>query len=371
MIPFNKPVVLGSELKCLAEVFEKNKFSGDGFFSSKCQDLITSFLGAKKTLLTTSCTDALEMAAILLDISPGDEVIMPSFTFVSTANAFVLRGARIVFLDINPTTMNMDENLIEEAITSKTRAIVLVHYAGWSCDLDKVLDICRRHNLPLVEDAAQALGAQYKGKKLGTFGDLACFSFHETKNIQCGEGGALVINNDKFISRSEIIREKGTNRSQFLRGQTDKYTWVDLGSSFLPSELNASFLSSQLESITKINNNRFKSWNYYKENLSGVIEILDCPDYCTNNAHLFGVKATNIEERTNLIDALKEKKILSVFHYVPLHSSPAGKIFSTFHGVDKHTTRESERLLRLPLYFNMSDQDLEMVTKAIKDYFQK
>lgn len=368
MIPFNRPVVLGTEKNFIEEVFNKQKFSGDGFFSSKCHETLASYLGAPKALLTTSCTDALEMAAILLDIAPGDEVIMPSFTFVSTSNAFALRGAKIVFLDINPDTMNMDESLIEKAITSKTKCIALVHYAGWSCDLDKVLEISKKHNIPVIEDAAQALGATYKGRKLGTFGVMSAFSFHETKNIQCGEGGALVINDEKFVKRAEIVREKGTNRSQFLRGQTDKYTWVDIGSSFLPSELNAAFLFPQLNDVDVINANRLERWETYKKELSGIIEILDCPKYCTNNAHLFAVKLNDIEERTQFIDHMKKHDILTVFHYVPLHSSPGGKRFGEFRGEDKFTTKESNRLVRLPLYYDLSTEDQNKVISAIKSF---
>lgn len=368
MIPFNKPVVLGNEKDFISEVFLKNKFSGDGYFSGKCHEVLSSYFEAPKTLLTTSCTDALEMAAILLNIAEGDEVIMPSFTFVSTSNAFALRGAKIIFVDVNPQTMNMDENLIEQAITGKTKAIVLVHYAGWSCDIEKVQGISKKYNIPIIEDAAQALGATYKGKKLGTFGVLSCFSFHETKNIHCGEGGALVINDEKYIKRSEIIREKGTNRSQFLRGQTDKYTWVDIGSSFLPSELNAGFLYPQLLAVDAINANRVQRWDRYKKELSGIIEILDCPVYCTNNAHLFSIKLKDIEERTRLIDHLKKLNVSAVFHYVPLHSSPAGKKYGIFHGEDKFTTKESERLVRLPLYYDLTESDQTKVIEAIKSF---
>ena len=368
MIPFNIPVVLGSEKDALAEVFAKRKFSGDGYFSTKCHEVLAEYLNAPKALLTTSCTDALEMSAILLDIKQGDEVIMPSFTFVSTSNAFVLRGAKIVFVDVNPKTMNIDESLIESAITSNTKAIVLVHYAGWSCDMDKVMSISKKHNIPVVEDAAQALGAEYKGKKLGTFGAMSCFSFHETKNIQCGEGGALVINDDKYIKRAEIVREKGTNRSQFLRGQTDKYTWVDLGSSFLPSELNAAFLYTQLVKIDYINSDRVRIWNKYLAAFKDQYDVLNCPDYCSKNAHLFSIRLKDVEERTSFIDYLKKNGVSSVFHYVPLHTSPAGRIYSNFHGEDKFTTSESERLVRIPLYFGMTEADQEKVISVIKSF---
>lgn len=368
MISFNVPAVLGNEKEYLSDLFEKKKFSGDGFYTKKSQEALAQYLGAPKALLTTSCTDALEMSAILLDIKEGDEVIMPSFTFVSTSNAFVLRGAKIVFIDVNKNTMNIDENLIESAITPKTKAIVVVHYAGWSCDLDKVMSLSKKHSIPVIEDAAQALGATYKGKKLGTFGVMSCFSFHDTKNIQCGEGGALVINDEAYFKRAEIIREKGTNRSQFLRGQTDKYTWVDLGSSFLPSELNAAFLFAQLGKIDFINADRVRVWNRYHKELKDQFEVLECPSYCTNNAHLFSIRLKDIEQRTRFISYLKEHNISAVFHYVPLHSSPAGKSFSRFHGDDRFTTAESERLVRLPIYFGMTEEDQNKVIKVIKDF---
>lgn len=370
-IPFNRPAITGTEKKYLDDVFIKERFSGDGFYSRECQAVLEKYLDVPKVLLTTSCTDALEMAALLLNIQAGDEVIMPSFTFVSTSNAFVLRGAKIVFVDIKPETMNLNESLIEAAITPRTKAIVLVHYAGWSCDMEKVIALSKKYNLPVIEDAAQALGASFKGKKLGTFGALSCFSFHETKNIQCGEGGALVINDEKFIQRAEIIREKGTNRSQFFRGQTDKYTWVDVGSSFLPSELNAAFLYSQLQSIDMINSDRVASWNKYKKELSGIIELIDCPDYCNNNAHLFAVKLENINERTDFIDFLKLKNISAVFHYIPLHASEAGKKYGVFSGVDEFTSKESERLVRLPLYYGMKTEEVEYTCKAIKDFISQ
>lgn len=368
MIPFNVPVVLGTEKDFVADLFVKKKFSGDGHYSKLCHEALAKYLGAPKVLLTTSCTDALEMAALLIDIKEGDEVIMPSYTFVSTANAFVLRGAKVVFIDVNEDTMNIDENLIEAAITSRTKAVVVVHYAGWSCDMEKVASLCKKHSLSLIEDAAQALGATYKGKKLGTFGALSCFSFHETKNIQCGEGGALVINDESYFKRAEIIREKGTNRSQFFRGQTDKYTWVDVGSSFLPSEFNAAFLFAQLQKIDFINADRVRIWNKYHKELNETFEILECPDYCTNNAHLFSIKLKDLEERTRFISFLKENDIVAPFHYVPLHTAPAGKQFSRFHGEDVHTTRESERLVRLPLFFGMTEEDQDKIIRVIKSF---
>ena len=374
MIPFNKPCILGDEKANLMAVFDNQKFSGDGPFSKKCHQSLENLFVNSKALLTTSCTDALEMSAILADILPGDEVIMPSFTFVSTANAFVLRGARIVFVDVDPLTMNMDTGLIEAAITIKTKAIVAVHYAGWSCDMNELMSIINKYNLILIEDAAQAISTTFQGKLLGTFGTFSTLSFHETKNIQCGEGGALLINEDKYFQRAEIIREKGINRSIFLRGQTDKYTWVDTGSSFLPSELNAAFLLPQLEQVEKITKQRLKLWDLYKSYFQELsipdIEILDAPDYCEHNAHLFAIKTPNLAVRTNLIEYLKQNNILAPFHYVPLHSSPAGRKFGTFHGQDKFTTHESERLVRLPLFYSLTETELSFVCDKIGTFFK-
>lgn len=375
MIPFNRPCVLGGEKQKLDEVFQLLKFSGDGPFSKKCHALLERMYPESKALLTTSCTDALEMSALLAQIRPGDEVIMPSYTFVSTANAFALRGARIVFVDIDPKTMNQDPKLIEPAVSKKTKAVVAVHYGGWSCDMEEVSKIVKKYNLILIEDAAQAILSTFKGKKLGTFGTFGTLSFHETKNIHCGEGGALIINDQAFSSQAEIIREKGTNRSIFLRGQTDKYTWVDLGSSFLPSELNAAFLSEQLENAQMIIKKRLELWNHYKNVFTQMkledVEILDAPNDCEHNAHLFAIKVSDIEVRTELIKHLAEKQILAPFHYVPLHSSPGGRKMGTFHGEDKFTTKESERLIRLPLFYSLSLAEVEKVCEEIKGFYQR
>ncbi len=375
MIPFNVPPVTGEEEKYLKEVFKEGKFSGDGPFTKRCNLWFEKEFKAKKALLTTSCTHALEMAALLCDIKEGDEVIMPSYTFVSTANAFALRGAKIVFIDIRPDTMNMDENLIENAIGKKTKAIVPVHYAGVSCEMDKINEIAEKYSLFVIEDAAQGVMSEYKGKALGTLSDIGCYSFHETKNYQCGEGGAILVNNEAFIERSEIIREKGTNRSKFLRGQVDKYTWVDIGSSYLPSELNAAFLYAQLLNARKINEDRLKSWSVYYENLKelkekGVLELPVVPKHCKHNAHMFYIKVENIEVRSKLIEFLKKEGILAVFHYVPLHSSEAGKRFGEFRGEDRYTTKESERLLRLPMYYKLKEEDILKVCDKVKEFFK-
>ncbi|MCL2014801.1 MAG: dTDP-4-amino-4,6-dideoxygalactose transaminase [Defluviitaleaceae bacterium] len=373
MIQFNIPANLGGEIAYIKATMQNQKYCGDGEFTKKCHALLESLTGTKKALLTTSCTHALEMTAILCDIQAGDEVIMPSYTFVSTANAFVLRGAKIVFVDIRPDTMNIDETKIEQAITSKTKAIVPVHYAGVGCDMAKIMDIAKSHNLFVVEDAAQAIGATYNNRPLGTIGDFGTFSFHETKNISCGEGGALLVNNPQFSERAEIIREKGTNRSRFLRGQVDKYTWCDMGSSYLPSELNAAYLLAQLENMQEINQNRLEAWNYYRDKLSPLkpkLEIAEIPANCEHPAHMFWIKPKDLDERTKLIQFLKEREILAVFHYVPLHSSPAGRKFSKFSGEDLHTTKESERLLRLPMYYGIAKADLDRVTGAICEFFR-
>ncbi len=375
MIQFNVPPFVGKETEYIAQAIKNRKICGDGEFTKKCNAILEDMTGAKKALLTTSCTSALEMAAILADIKPGDEVIMPSFTFVSTADAFVMRGAKIVFVDIRPDTMNIDENLIEAAITEKTKAIVPVHYAGVACEMDKICEIAKKHNLYVIEDAAQAVMSTYKGKALGTFGEFGCFSFHETKNYSSGEGGAILVNNEDYIERAEIIREKGTNRSKFHRGQVDKYTWVDLGSSYLPSELNAAYLFAQLELKEEINNNRLSSWNKYYELLkpladTGAIELPVIPEDCKHNAHMFYIKAKDIEERTELIKHLKEHGASAVFHYIPLHSSPAGVNFGTFHGEDKYTTKESDRLLRLPMYYGLTEDDINAVAKAVYNFYE-
>lgn len=374
MIPFNKPLVTGKEIQYIQQVLEKQKLSGDGPFTKKCNTWFEEHFGCKKALLTTSCTHALEMTALLIDIQPGDEVIMPSYTFVSTANAFVLRGARIVFVDIRPDTMNIDEKLIENAITEKTRAIVPVHYAGIACEMDTIIDIAARYGLLVLEDAAQGVMSKYKGRCLGTLGQLGCYSFHETKNYTCGEGGALIINDEHYIERAEIIREKGTNRSKFYRGQVDKYTWVDIGSSYLPSELNAAYLLAQLEMAEEINHNRLKSWERYYQGLkslaeAGLIDLPTIPEGCQNNGHMFYIKVRDIEERSRIIGYLHEHGIQSTFHYVPLHSSKAGKKYSRFHGEDNYTSRESQRLLRLPLYFGLDLHDINYIVDSLYKFY--
>ena len=345
--------------------------SGDGYYTQQVQNFFR--LSSNITIkLSTSCTHALELAAILLDLREDDEVISPSYTFVSTVNAFVLRGAKIVFVDIEPKTMNINPDLIESAINPKTKAIVVVHYAGVSCDMEKILDIAKRHNLVVVEDSAQGVMAKYKNQYLGSIGELGTYSFHETKNYTMGEGGALVINDPKYIERAEIIREKGTNRSNFLRGQVDKYTWVDIGSSYLPSDILAAYLYPQLEIANEILDNRMATWNlYYEEllSLSEYIELPFIPDYAQHNAHMFYIKAKDIEERTLLIDHLANDGIQAVFHYVPLHSSPAGTKYGRFHGVDQHTTKESERLLRLPIYYQMDKNDVLLVCNSVKYFY--
>lgn len=375
MITFNKPPYTGSEDQYVLEAMQSDKISGDGFFGKKCQSFFENLIGCKKALLTPSCTAALEMAAMLVDIQPGDEVIMPSYTFVSTANAFVLRGANIVFVDIRPDTMNIDETLIEAAITSRTKAIVPVHYAGVACEMDKIMDIANRHNLFVIEDSAQGMMSAYKGQPLGTIGHIGAFSFHETKNYTSGgEGGLLIINDDFFLQRAEIIREKGTNRSQFFRGQVDKYTWVDVGSSYLPSELQAAYLWGQLEHLDLINQRRLDIWNAYYDAFlplkkRGLISLPHIPSECKHNAHMFYLKLNDIDQRTALIDFLKVKNIMSVFHYIPLHSSPAGKSFGHFNGVDHYTTVESERLVRLPLYYGLDNEDREAVIRSVTSFF--
>lgn len=375
MINFNVPPVAGKELIYLEEAIRSKKICGDGAFTKRCSKWLEEQTGSERVLLTTSCTHATELAAILAYIKPGDEVIMPSYTFVSTADAFVLRGAKAVFVDIRPDTMNIDETLIEDAITEKTRAIVPVHYAGVSCEMDTICEIAKRHNLYVIEDAAQGVMATYKGRPLGTIGDYGCYSFHETKNLSMGEGGALLIKDKENVLRAEIVREKGTNRSQFFRGEIDKYTWMDAGSSYLPSELNAAYLWAQLEDAQKIYDDRMRSWNLYYEQLKpladeGRIELPVIPEGCVHNAHMFYIKTKDLEERSDLIFFLKGKQINSVFHYIPLHSSPAGKRLGVFHGEDKYTTKESERILRLPLYYGLNEDQVKMVTDSIYEYFK-
>lgn len=374
MISFNVPPYVGDEIKFIEKAVKTHKICGDGEFTKKCSKWMEKRFKSEKCLLTTSCTHALEMAAVLSEIKPGDEVIMPSYTFVSTADAFVQRGAKIIFVDIRPDTMNIDERLIEDAITERTKAIVPVHYAGVACEMDTIMDIAERHNLYVIEDAAQGVMSTYHGKALGTIGDFGCYSFHETKNYSMGEGGALMIHEPEFINPAEILREKGTNRSQFFRGEIDKYTWVDYGSSYLPSDMNAAYLYAQLKKAEEINNNRLKSWNLYYKLLTplkekGYIDLPCVPEGCIHNAHMFYIKTKNLEERTELIAYLKEHGVNAVFHYVPLHSSPAGKKFGKFHGEDMYTTKESERLLRLPLYYNIATEDVRTVVKQVEKFY--
>lgn len=375
-ISFNVPPYIGTEEKMIAKVIANRKICGDGEYTKKCNVKLEEMTGANKVLTTTSCTSALEMAAILADIQPGDEVIMPSYTFVSTANAFVLRGATVVFTDIRPDTLNIDEMLIEDAITPKTKAIVPVHYAGVGCEMKTICDIARRHGLLVIEDAAQGVMASYKGKALGSIGELGCFSFHETKNYSSGEGGAILVNEPEFLERAEIIREKGTNRAKFFRGHVDKYTWVDVGSSYLQSELNCAYLYAQIEDPTIINNDRLRSWNRYETLLKplaekGCIELPYIPEECTHNAHMFYLKVKDYEQRTKLLAYLKEKGVGAVFHYIPLHTAPAGQKFGRFHGEDKYTTKESERLIRLPMYYGLKNEEIEYAAQCVFDYFNK
>ena len=375
MISFNVPPYCGKEEEYVIQAIRNHKICGDGEFTKKCSRWIEEKTGSPKVLLTTSCTHATEMAALLSEIQPGDEVIMPSYTFVSTADAFVLRGAKAVFVDIRPDTMNIDETKIEAAITKKTKATVPVHYAGVACEMDTIMDIARRYNLLVIEDAAQGVMSTYKGKSLGTIGDYGCYSFHETKNYSMGEGGALLIKNEDMIENAEILREKGTNRSKFFRGQIDKYTWVNYGSSYLPSELNAAYLWGELEIADEINENRLKSWNHYYQGLQhlaekGRIELPVVPEGCVHNAHMFYIKAKDLEERTRLISYMKENGVGCVFHYIPLHSAPAGRKFGRFHGEDKYTTKESERLMRLPMYYGLKSEEIDYVIECLEKFYK-
>lgn len=376
MIPFNKPPYTGNEDKYILNATRDAKISGDGTLGKKCQTWFENYLPCQKALLTPSCTAALEMAALLIDIQPGDEVIMPSYTFVSTANAFVLRGAKIVFIDVRPDTMNIDETLIEDAITTKTKAIVPVHYAGVACEMDAIMEIASRYDLFVIEDAAQGMMSSYKGKALGTIGHLGAFSFHETKNYTSGgEGGLLIINDERFLQRAEIIREKGTNRSQFFRGQVDKYTWVDVGSSYLPSELQSAYLWAQLQSADAINKDRLNTWQVYREAFeplsgAGWIELQFMSEHCIHNAHMFYLKLECLDQRSAFIDHLKLRDVMAVFHYIPLHSSPAGLKFGEFRGQDKYTTKDSERLVRLPIYYGMTTEEQSQVIAAVMSFFE-
>lgn len=374
MIVFNVPPYTGKEMDYIKQAVENQKICGDGAFTKKCSEWIEEKTKTAKCLLTTSCTHATELAALLSDIKEGDEIIMPSYTFVSTADAFVLRGGIPVFVDIRPDTMNIDETKIEAAITEKTRAIVPVHYAGVSCEMDVIMEIAEKYNLLVIEDAAQGLMSSYKGKALGTIGDFGCFSFHETKNYSMGEGGALLIRDEKYVEDAEVFREKGTNRSKFFRGQVDKYRWINYGSSYLPSDMNAAYLWAQLEMAEEINSHRLSLWNQYYETLlplqeKGILELPVIPEGCVHNAHMFYVKAKDLEERARLISFLKENEILSVFHYVPLHTAPAGLKFGRFHGEDTYTTRESERLLRLPMFYKLTAEEVSYITGKIKEFY--
>ncbi len=375
MIDFNIPPHTGAEEQYIQEAIEKRKLCGDGMFTRRCSQWMEQTLTVRHALLTTSCTHALEMAAVLTNIGADDEVIMPSYTFVSTANAFVQRGARIVFTDIRPDTMNLDERLVEDAVTPRTRVILPVHYAGVSCDMDPILDIAHRHHLQVVEDAAQGIFSYYKDKALGGMGDYGCLSFHETKNLTMGEGGALLFQKDQSLETAEIIREKGTNRSQFFRGQIDKYTWVDYGSSYLPSELNAAYLWGQFTMFREIQNDRMETWKFYHQAFqeleqAGYLTRPVIPSYARHNAHMYYLKLKDLDTRTRFIAYLKERGVMAVFHYVPLHSSPAGQKFGRFHGEDKYTTRESERLVRLPLFYGMGQDNREKVVQTVKDFFR-
>lgn len=375
-IKFNVPPKTGRENEYIEEAIQSGHICGAGQFTAKCEKKLEEMTGAPRALLTTSCTQALEMAALLAGIKQGDEVIMPSYTFVSTANAFVLRGAKIVFVDVRPDTMNIDEKKIEPAITEKTKAIVPVHYAGVGCEMDTIMDIAGKYGLKVIEDAAQGVMSTYKGKALGTFGDYGCFSFHETKNYSMGEGGAILVNHEEDVDAAEIVREKGTNRKRFLQGKVDKYTWVSAGSSYLPSDINAAYLLPQLEDAEIINNDRLRSWERYFEGLrilqdKGDVTLPVIPEDCVHNAHMFYIKTKDLEERGRLIHYLDEQDILSVFHYVPLHSSEAGMKYGEFHGEDEYTTKESEKLLRLPMYYGLTESDQDRVIEAVIKFYDR
>ena len=374
MIRFNIPPYTGKEVEYIKKTVEDMHICGDGEFTRKCSSFVEQKTGTVKCLLTTSCTHALEMAALLCDIREGDEVIMPSYTFVSTADAFVLRGAKVVFVDIRPDTMNIDENLIEAAITNRTKAIVVVHYAGVGCEMDRIMEIAGKHHLMVVEDAAQGMMSTYKGKALGTFGDFGCFSFHETKNYSMGEGGALLIRDSRYIEDAEILREKGTDRSKYYRGQVDKYRWQNYGSSYLPSDMNAAYLYAQLEIAEEINQTRIDRWNQYYELLAPLsearkLELPYIPKECEHNGHMFYIKTKDLEERTALKAFLDDNGILAVWHYIPLHSAPAGLKFGRFHGEDRYTTTESERLLRLPLFWKLTEDEVSYIAGKVKEFY--
>lgn len=378
MISFNVPPFVGTEISYIQNAVHNHKICGDGEYTKLCSKWLEKRFNARKVLLTTSGSSALDMAALLCDLKPGDEVILPSYTFSSTANAFVLAGAKLVFVDIRPDTMNIDENKIEAAITDRTRAIVPVHYAGVSCEMDTIMEIAKRYHLLVVEDAAQGVMSTYKGRALGTIGDFGCYSFHETKNYSMGEGGAIVINRPEFIERAEILREKGTNRSKFFRGQVDKYTWVDFGDSYLPSELNAAYLWAQLQQAEEINANRLAAWNSYDRMLKKLnvkfgdaFELPTVPVECVHNAHMYYLKCRNLDERTRLIEWMKEHDVLCVFHYIPLHSAPAGLKYGRFYGADQYTTKESERIIRLPMYFGLTEREIEYIVSCIESFYDR
>ncbi|MCI9402036.1 MAG: dTDP-4-amino-4,6-dideoxygalactose transaminase [Lachnospiraceae bacterium] len=375
MIYFNIPPVVGNEIEMIQDAIHLRKICGDGKYTHLCNKWFQEKTGAKGALLTTSCTHATELAALLCGIEKGDEVIMPSYTFVSTADAFVLRGAKVVFVDIRPDTMNINENLIEAAITKHTKAIVPVHYAGVGCEMEQIMEIAKQYHLYVIEDAAQGVKSEYQGKALGAIGDIGCYSFHETKNFSMGEGGAILLREDDKLELAEIIREKGTNRSKFFRGQVDKYTWVEAGSSYLPSELNAAYLWAQLQNAEEITSNRMAAWNQYYQELkdlsdSGKIELPCIPKECKHNAHMFYIKAKDLQERTKLIAYLKENGVMAVFHYIPLHTAPAGKKYGIFNGQDMYTTKESERLVRLPLYYGITAEDIDRVTALLYQFYK-
>ena len=376
MVDFNVPPCVGNEIEYVKQAIESHKICGDGQFTKKCHQWMEDRFNAQKVLLTTSGTTALDMAMLLCDLQPGDEVILPSYTFSSTATSAVLAGAKLVFVDVRPDTMNIDENKIEDAITDRTKVIIAMHYAGVACEMDTIMDIAKRHNLIVVEDAAQGVMSKYKGKYLGTIGTFGCYSFHETKNYSMGEGGALVINDPEYNERAEILREKGTNRAKFFRGQVDKYTWVDFGDSYLPSELNAAYLWAQLLNADEINGNRIATWNRYYQELQamameGKFEIPTVPKECEHNAHMFYLKCKDLKERSEFIKFMKEKELYCVFHYIPLHSAPAGEKFGRFDGEDEFTTKESERLVRLPMYYGLRKDQVDLVVEGIKEFFSK
>ena len=375
MIDFNVPPFAGKEIDYIQDAIAGRKICGDGPFTKKCDKWLEEKTGTYRALLTTSCTQALELSAILAEVQQGDEVILPSFTFVATANAFVLRGAKLVFVDIRPDTKNIDESLIEDAITDKTKVIAPVHYAGVGCEMDTILDIAKRHDLIVVEDAAQGVMSTYKGRALGSMGDYGCFSFHETKNYSMGEGGAILIKDKTKSEEAEVIREKGTDRSRFLRGQVDKYSWVTMGSSYLPSDMNAAYLYAQLEKAEEINNDRLASWERYYKGLkqledAGKVSLPIIPEECKHNAHMFYVVTKDLEERTRLISFLKENGVSAVFHYVPLHSAKAGLKYGRFHGEDKYTTKIAESLLRLPMYYGLKEEEVDYVCKKIIEFYE-